>query len=70
MVAEKLRLAVMEKGLPHKASHTLQRVTISIGVVTATVSSSTTSEWFIKAADDALYLSKAQGRNLVNTVVG
>ena len=70
LVAEKLRLAVMEKGLPHKASHTLQRVTISIGVVTATVSSFTTSEWFIKAADDALYLSKAQGRNLVNTVVG
>ena len=69
VVAEMMRVAVMDKGIPHKGSEVAQVVTVSIGIATSIVSSSTSFQWFIKEADEALYQAKAQGRNLVIAVV-
>jgi len=49
--------------IPHKASVKEKYVTISAGIVNQAASRDESIEDFIRKADEALYLSKAQGRN-------
>ena len=65
-VGEKLRKAINDRGLPHKASDLAPHVTLSIGVSTALeVGEDMNADWFVTRADEALYKSKATGRNRV-----
>ena len=63
-VAERLRLAVASEPFVIRASGERLRVTISIGVTTATPWSEHRDR-LLKRADDALYQAKAQGRDQV-----
>jgi diguanylate cyclase len=62
IAAEKLRKAVEKTELPY--NNELLKITISLGV-TAFPDIAKDAETLIKAADDALYLSKEGGRNKV-----
>jgi diguanylate cyclase (GGDEF)-like protein len=64
-LAEKLRQKIIAQAMPHAQSDALQVVTFSIGVVGAQVTRERNAEWFISAADRALYASKETGRNRV-----
>ena len=63
--AEKLLQAVADRRIPHGASDVGPWVTLSLGFVSARVTSETTPAWFIAQADRGLYQSKASGRNRV-----
>jgi len=67
-VAESLRQAVLNLGLPHAGSEVSGVVTLSLGVVTCIPELPHTHCDLIQTADDALYQAKRQGRN--RTVVG
>ncbi len=60
--AERVRKAVWELALPHPSSPIAARVTISVGVASVTSGS---WEDVLKRADDALYVAKKAGRNMV-----
>ena len=62
-VADKLLERVRELDIPHSASSAAPYVTVSIGVTTGKVSFSLSWQDFIKRADEALYMSKQNGRN-------
>ncbi len=63
-MAERLRLALLSQALPHGHSeHNV--VTLSAGVAGSLVERANTLEWFLGRADQALYRSKAKGRNRV-----
>jgi diguanylate cyclase (GGDEF)-like protein/PAS domain S-box-containing protein len=65
-LGERLRLALVARAMPHKASDVAPHVTLSIGVSTAVqLADEHTADWFIARADEALYRSKAHGRNCV-----
>jgi diguanylate cyclase (GGDEF)-like protein len=65
-VAEEARAAVFDAGIPHEvAAH--QRVTLSLGVATLVPTPSGIREYLLKAADEALYRAKQQGRNCAAT---
>jgi diguanylate cyclase (GGDEF)-like protein len=49
--------------MPHANSLTAPHVTISIGVTTGQVAHPQTWEDYLKRADEALYMSKQNGRN-------
>ncbi|UFS70142.1 diguanylate cyclase [Geomonas sp. RF6] len=66
LLAEKLREEMMRIHVPHQTSQVADCVTISLGVVGAPVTRSSTVSWFIEAADRALYVSKQAGRNRVS----
>lgn len=51
--------------IPHENSLTAEYVTISIGVVSCIPEWELEFDTLLKAADDALYLSKTSGRNRV-----
>jgi len=68
-LAEELRKEMMAEAIPHAFSDVAPVVTLSIGFVSAVVTTGKSINWFIQQADEALYRSKAQGRNLVNAVV-
>lgn len=61
-LAERIRRAIWALGIPHANSEVTGRVTISLGVAT-----SATGSWedILKKADDALYVAKRAGRNMV-----
>jgi diguanylate cyclase (GGDEF)-like protein len=61
-LAERVRRAVWALAVPHPASAVAPRVTVSIGAATARPGS---WEDVLKRADDALYMAKRAGRNLV-----
>lgn len=65
--AEMLRKAVEARAIPHADSQVSEVVTLSIGMVCAQVNAETTPGWFIARADEALYISKANGRNRVSS---
>ncbi|QWV92297.1 diguanylate cyclase [Geomonas oryzisoli] len=64
-LAERLRLELMAHALPHAHSE-FGVVTMSIGVAGGLATRDHGVEWYISSADDALYRSKAQGRNRVS----
>jgi diguanylate cyclase (GGDEF)-like protein len=61
-VAERIRLAVLNMRRPHMTSP-VGVVTVSIGVAAAFPVASGNPEAVVKAADEALYISKNEGRN-------
>jgi diguanylate cyclase (GGDEF)-like protein len=64
-LAEKLRQKIIAQSIPHAHSEASEVVSFSIGVVGAQVIRERNAEWFISAADKALYFSKENGRNRV-----
>lgn len=66
--AERLRASIEALGLPHAKSDAAPCVTISLGVVSASAKGHDAS-WFIERADEALYRSKASGRNRATLAV-
>ncbi len=64
-VAERLREAVFDLNLPHSASLTADRVTLSVGVASVIPSEDGKPQDLIEAADSALYRAKHAGRNRV-----
>lgn len=66
LVAEKIRQAIFDQNIQHKGSKVASCVTLSLGVVTYT-GQVKTSEALLKAADDALYRAKENGRNRVES---
>lgn len=63
-VAERIRQHVSELNFPHKDSP-YGHVTVSCGVSSILPASELSPEMLVKSADNALYLSKNQGRNMV-----
>ncbi len=61
-LAERIRKAIWRLALPHPASITATRVTASLGVA---MSAPGSWEDVLKRADDALYVAKKAGRNMV-----
>lgn len=66
-VAERMRLAVQDLGLPHAESETAPQVTISMGVASVTRCKGFTADVLLQRADQALYRAKHLGRNRVVT---
>lgn len=64
-VAERIRHAVENLALPHGASLTSDRVTLSVGVASTIPDDSSGHDALIAAADAALYQAKHAGRNRV-----
>jgi len=69
IIAEKIRLSVMELQIPHSFSSAETVVTISLGVSTIIPDMNSSCGLLIKAADDALYKSKQSGRNKVSVAL-
>jgi len=63
VVAEKLMENVRKLKIPHAGNTVAPNVTISVGVTTGKVSYMQNWEAYIKRADEALYISKKNGRN-------
>ncbi|MCP1727970.1 diguanylate cyclase (GGDEF)-like protein [Natronospira proteinivora] len=64
-IAERLRQTILSLALPHDASPVERVVTISIGTATVCPHRGGTSTSLLRAADEALYQAKAQGRNCI-----
>jgi diguanylate cyclase len=62
-IADKILKNVRACGIPHIKSEAADCVTVSVGVTTARVDPAHNSSGYIKRADEALYLSKENGRN-------
>jgi diguanylate cyclase (GGDEF)-like protein/PAS domain S-box-containing protein len=69
LLAEALRQRIEKEAIPHERSDVAPVVTISIGVVSARITRDRERAWYIKHADEALYRSKAEGRNRVTHVI-
>ena len=63
LIAEKLLENVRQLNIPHANSAAAQYVTISVGITTGKVAYSQSWEDYLKRADEALYMSKQNGRN-------
>lgn len=61
--AEYIRAAVQKAAIAHADSPLAAVVTISLGVAADHPTTNTSPDYLLRAADDALYQAKAQGRN-------
>ncbi len=66
MVAERIRVNVVDLRAPHAASPVADSVTVSLGVAAVSPSAETSSLDLVRAADIALYAAKRRGRNRVS----
>ena len=64
LLAEKMLDSIRSCGIQHKASSVADIVTISIGVTTGKVDDASRADDFIIRADEQLYVSKQNGRNM------
>ena len=64
-LAEELRMKVLSLKISHEKSLTAEYVTVSVGVISCVPAWELEFDTLLKAADDALYLSKTSGRNHV-----
>jgi diguanylate cyclase (GGDEF)-like protein len=64
-LAQRMCQAVQALGLPHVASPTAEAVSISVGLVCTAVHDAAQWDAALRAADQALYQAKQQGRNRV-----
>jgi diguanylate cyclase (GGDEF)-like protein len=62
-VAERILRNVKSPSIPHDKSGAVSHVTLSIGITTGDVLDTRNGSEFIKRADEALYVSKQNGRN-------
>ena len=67
-IAERIRCAVGDLCIEHRASRTATRVTISVGVAVVEPSASRSALGAVQLADQALYEAKVQGRNRVEVM--
>lgn len=67
-LCERLRAAIQALGIAHSTSEAADCVTVSVGAVTLPATCETSAEVLIKTADEALYRSKASGRNCTTAV--
>ena len=65
--AEKVRSTIENLKIPHAGSEINDFVTISLGTATLIPSKYTTFDYFVEAADKALYQAKQEGKNCVRT---
>ncbi|MCL2627964.1 MAG: GGDEF domain-containing protein [Oscillospiraceae bacterium] len=63
MIAEKIIANINALNIPHKKSEAAKHVTVSIGLTTGNVLHGQSYESYLKRADEALYMSKNNGRN-------
>ena len=63
LVAERVRLAVLDLAIPHATSPTADVITVSGGVAAASLG--TDVQVILKDADTALYRAKSAGRNCI-----
>ena len=63
MIANKIITNIQELKIPHKENDAADCVTISIGVTTGNVQHGQDYSDYLKRADEALYMSKNDGRN-------
>jgi len=63
MIAERILENVRTYNIPHKKSKVAPYVTVSVGVATGDVRNVRNSIEYIKRADEALYISKRNGRD-------
>ena len=68
VVAENARKSVEDLNIPHESSPLSDHVTISLGCATMHPRQHLDSSLLIKAAEEALYLSKQEGRNRVTHI--
>lgn len=61
--AERLREQVAALAIPHASSPTAAHVTISLGIITACCTRTTTPSLLLTQADEQLYRAKTSGRN-------
>ena len=64
-IATRMRLALERAAIPHCAPNAHSVVTASFGVSSTAISANTALADLLSAADEALYLAKAGGRNQV-----
>jgi diguanylate cyclase (GGDEF)-like protein len=62
-IADRILVSVRACGIPHIKSEIADCVTVSVGVTTAFVDHEHDGGDYIKRADEALYISKGNGRN-------
>lgn len=65
LVAERIRSSVSELEIPHLYSSTAEHITVSIGVATAHLTSTSQSAFLLDSADKNLYTAKQSCRNMV-----
>lgn len=66
-IAQSIRQTVFDLAIPSRASTTADRVTVSIGVITARCHPKGSLNALMERVDEQLYLAKANGRNRVSS---
>ena len=68
-LAEKIRLNILTRAIPHKGSLVADHITVSLGVATCPCCSGGSGTEVIGKADEQLYRAKALGRNRVEFIL-